>query len=177
MGQDKALIRIHGESLLQRQLDVIQQLQPMECFISGQSGVDYGIEELPVVVDAKPGQGPMAGIATALSACRTPLLLVLAVDMVQMTPGWLQKLLQIDETCGRAARIDGRWEPLAAVYPKTLLPRIQEHLSKGQFALQKLLDEAHAEDQFEPITVSGEEKKLFTNLNTPEALNQFMHPS
>ncbi len=178
MGRDKALIQIHGESLLQKQLDVIRQLQPMECFISGQGGADYGIKEIPVLVDEQPGQGPMGGIATVLSACQTPLLLVLAVDMVRMTPDWLHKLIQTcPETRGRAAHIDGRWEPLAAVYPKNLLPQIQQHLSKGQFSLQKLLDEAQAKDLFEPVAVSLEEKKLFTNLNTPEALNHFMHPS
>lgn len=176
MGQDKALIQVQGESLLQRQLVTIQTLGPAECFISGRAGVNYGAEGIPVLHDPLPGQGPMAGIARALGACRTPRLLVLAVDLIQMTPVWLEKLLaHSSDTCGCAPRMHKHWEPLAAVYPKSMLPRIQKHLSAGQLALQGLLDETFSDGQMESIEVAPNDKQLFTNLNTPEALNQFNH--
>src|SRR2546428_9892635 len=82
MGRDKAGIVLDGIPLWQRQFEILRELRPHEIFISGPPRKEWS--GLEVVADETPDAGPLAGLVASLRRCRSPLLLVLAVDLPRM---------------------------------------------------------------------------------------------
>jgi molybdopterin-guanine dinucleotide biosynthesis protein A len=119
MGRDKACLEIGGQSLLARQIQCVRAAGAREVFISGRRGTDYSPLGCPVLEDEFPEAGPLAGIAAALAAVREPLLLVLAVDMANISGDFLGRLhAHCGEGLGAVPVCDKILEPLAAFYPK-----------------------------------------------------------
>jgi molybdopterin-guanine dinucleotide biosynthesis protein A len=126
MGTDKAFLEWQGRRLLDRQLDLLRSLEPVQLFVAGRAGVDYTATGARVVCDAIPDLGPLGGLAAALEAATAPFLLVLAVDLPAMTPDFLRGLLvRCRSGVGAVAHTAAGWEPLAAVYPREILPLVR----------------------------------------------------
>ena len=85
MGRDKALLEIDGVPLWQRQLRTLQELQPSEIFFAGparEAWIENGFE---CIADAANDVGPIGGLVAALRRCADARLLVLAIDLPEMT--------------------------------------------------------------------------------------------
>ncbi len=120
MGRDKAELELAGVTLLERQIKLVQSVGAAEVFVSGRADQNVSRFGCPVLADNFPEAGPLAGIERALQICRHPLLLVLAVDMPQMTTAVLEELkMQSAGRTGIVPRLAGHVEPLVAFYPKT----------------------------------------------------------
>jgi molybdopterin-guanine dinucleotide biosynthesis protein A len=129
MGRDKAALELAGETLLARQIRLVQAAGAAEVFISGRAGRDDTKFGCPVLADNFPQAGPLAGIESALQKCCNPLLLVLAVDMPLMSAAVLEELLKKSGVrIGVIPRLAGRAEPLAALYPSLAAPLATELL-------------------------------------------------
>ncbi len=169
MGRDKAFLEIDGKPLWQRQLGILQELVPSEIFIAGPSRAEWLQAGLEVVPDAVNGSGPLAGLVGVLRRCTTPHLLAFAVDLPNMTPDFLRRLLA---SChpgkGIIPRNDHRFEPLAAVYPVACLSLAESLLQTKRYALQELATCAVSEQLLIEKQISREDEALFFNLNTPE---------
>ena len=92
MGRDKAWLEVGGQTLLARQIGVMRELGAAEIFISGRADADYSAFGCRVLPDKLPDAGPLAGIERALDAAQAPLLLVLAVDLPEMSAELLRRL-------------------------------------------------------------------------------------
>lgn len=99
-------------------------------------------------------------------------LLVLAVDMPQVTVALLQELLQYSDStgCGAVFRGSYGYEPLCAVYPPAALPLLRESLSGGNLKLQTFVQRAVDAKMLHVIPLSNAQETLFLNLNTPADL-------
>jgi molybdopterin-guanine dinucleotide biosynthesis protein A len=173
MGQDKAFLSHEGCRLLDRQLATLRELRPMELFVSGQRGTSYGVPGVDIVFDEEPNLGPLGGIAALLAATKMPHLLVLAVDMPHMATEFLVGLVrQIAPARGVVPRAASGWEPLAAVYPREILPRVRTHLAAGKRSVCRLVDEAWVAGEVAPWKVQPLQECLFANWNRPEDLGQ-----
>ena len=65
---------------------------------------------------------------------------------------------------------NGKWfEPLAAVYPRELLPLARAALERRELSLQKLLAAGVAQGLFQVREISAVEAPLFMNWNEPVA--------
>ena len=123
MGRDKAFVEIGGQTLLARQIALAREVGATKVFISGRAGVNYSGFGCEVLVDKFQNAGPLAGIERALAASTTPLLLVLAVDLPDMTVDLLRRLTaHCAKNAGAIPRVGGDIEPLAAFYPKAGWP-------------------------------------------------------
>lgn len=166
MGTDKALLPVAGRPLWERQVDVLRAAGAREVFISArleQAWVPAGVR---VVRDAVPGAGPLAGIAAALAACGESHLAVLAVDLPRMKPAWFAPLAaQCAPGTGAVGRHEGFYEPLAAIYPRELLPLAEAALAQGNYSLQHLITAAADQFNIQEITVA--ETAWFENWNEP----------
>jgi len=165
MGRDKALLEINGKPLWRHQLATLENLSPRQLMLSGphcQEG-DYEI-----LTDELPDAGPLAGVAAALRRCRTPRLVVLAVDLPEMTADFLRALL---DDCGPSFGIVPRspdgFEPLAAIYPVACRSFAMKALHDGQFSMQNFVRRAVEQGWLHERTLLPAELSLFTNLNTP----------
>ena len=142
MGRDKAWLSLAGQSLLARQLELVRQLAPAEVFISGRADTNYCALGCRVLTDRFPDAGPLAGVERALEATAAPLLLVLAVDLPDLTVPFLRRLAAgcVGEA-GMVPRHADRVEPLVAFYPKAAWPvlveLLDEHISRSPPDLAK----------------------------------------
>jgi molybdopterin-guanine dinucleotide biosynthesis protein A len=172
MGRDKALLPIvnSGRVLWQRQLDMLEKLNPDQIFWSGapRSGLP---SRVVVVPDEIENAGPLAGISACLDRLENDLLVVLAIDLPRMSPAFLRNLLaQCAGGCGAIVRHGEFFEPLAAVYPKGLLALAAEHLSQKRLALQELASEAVRRGMLKAIPLHESDAPLFKNVNSPADL-------
>jgi len=171
MGRDKALIEFKGKPLIQTAMENVQALGIQEIFLSGRASEDYSAYKHPVLVDLEPGFGPLGGIERGLQACTKPLLLVLAVDLPLMTPAFLKQLCaRCDDFTGIVPELEGRLEPLAAVYPKRCHALASETLFTSRPAAQDFVRACLKARAVRSYSVPAAEATLFFNWNSPADL-------
>src|SRR5580700_8940320 len=141
MGQDKAYLPVEWEGasmpLWKRQLTVLQSVGPDQLVVSGPRKHGYPAS-VAVLPDDWNGVGPLGGIATCLSRTESALLLVLAIDLPQIQPGFLRKLLTRCEVGRGVVPVhQSRFEPLVAVYPAAALAVAIDQIETPDYVLQR----------------------------------------
>jgi molybdopterin-guanine dinucleotide biosynthesis protein A len=88
-----------------------------------------------------------------------------------MTGKYLKFLCtQIEPGCGVVPKIDGRVQPVAAIYPGESAIDFRNALTGADFSLQSLVRDLVMAGKVREISVPEQEKKLFLNLNAPSDL-------
>ena len=192
MGQPKETILLDGEPLLQRQQRLLHEVGVRRVLLSmgkadraGQADQAPHAGLLPemtgeVVYDSSGGGGPLAGIVAALLRIgRDPPdflyargILVIAVDMPRLQAGLLRELVDAAAPgVGAAPRVEGLWEPLAAVYPREALePATRLLEGPGPSSPSGLLDELAASGRLKALQVHPGWVAGLRSWNTPEDL-------
>lgn len=172
MGEDKAFLEWKGRPLFAVQLEKLFAVLPdSEVRLSANTDQAFPqfMEQVRIVRDSEPDLGPLGALRDCLAASKeADLLLVLAVDLPALPPSFLQSLVERAKRSGRGAVVkrEGRWEPMAAVFPLSALPLAESRIAEGNLSMQRFCDRAEAErlieefNQFEP--------DWFANANTPE---------
>ena len=62
------------------------------------------------------------------------------------------------------------WEPLAAVYPREILPLVRLHIEQRELALHRLIDAGIAAGLLIESRMAAQDPGVFRNVNTPEDL-------
>lgn len=169
MGQDKALLVVDGERLIDRQLDLLSTLDPAEFVISGRAGQEYGCPGVLVVNDDVAEQGPLGGLAAIFAATTSPHVLVVAVDLPAISPYFLSELCALRASDrGAVPRTARGWEPLIAIYPRVCVERIHQHLREGRLAMQDFVTAAAAAGEIKALKVTAEDEPSLVNWNRPE---------
>ena len=170
MGREKALLDFEGGPLWRRQYNLLAQAGAMERMLSVRADQSWPPLDVTRVVDAAPELGPLAGIAAALAKTRGSHLLVLAVDMPRLPAAWFARLR--DRCAERIGVVgthaDGRFEPLAAIYPQALLPRVRAALSDRELSLQALIARSVDEGLLRVQEIPAADAAWFENWNEPE---------
>ncbi len=171
MGRDKAFLEIDGIPLWRRQLQTLRELGPSEIFLAGSTQHEWIGSGLETVADAKINAGPLGGLVAVLRRCKSTRLVVLAVDLPNMTSEFLKQLLEMcANNGGVVARRKERFEPLAAVYPAGCLALAESCLDAGEYSLQQLMRHATGAGLMTTKKIADAEESLFFNLNTPADL-------
>jgi molybdopterin-guanine dinucleotide biosynthesis protein A len=177
MGRDKACLQVEWEgasiSLWERQLAVLQSTTPEKLFISGTRKPGYPAS-VTVLEDDWPDVGPLGGIATCLRRSKSASLLVLAVDLPLIQPGFLEKLLARCVTgCGVVPAYQNRFEPLIAVYPASALSLAIDLIRERNYALQDFVTKLLKNHLIVSYEVEASEQVQLKNCNTPEDARSF----
>jgi molybdenum cofactor guanylyltransferase len=141
MGQDKALLQVAGVSLLEHALDKLRALGAFATPRIVGARPDLS-SYAPVVPDLHPGCGPLSGIEAALAATTQPLNLFLPVDLPLLPAGLLGWMLRRAEITGALAtvpRVNGRPQPLCAVYHRDLLAGVTASLAAGNYKVMPVV--------------------------------------
>ena len=171
MGADKAFIEIDGVPLWRRQLQIIEQLRPHELFIAGPAHDEWQSRSAVIIPDAEAGAGPLGGMVAALRRSSAPLLLTLAIDLPAMTSEYLRQLLDAcSSDCGIVPTQGERFEPVAAVYPKTTLELAENCLAARDVSVQRFAARCLDADLVKLKAIAPDERPLFFNMNTPDDL-------
>lgn len=166
MGRDKAWLEIGGRSLILRAVSMVRELGLAEIFISGRAGVDYSALGCPVLRDRVPGSGPLGGIEAALEVVQAPLLLVLAVDLPNMTTAFLGRLAgQCDPLTGVVPQLAGALEPLAAIYPRRCGAILRRRLAEDRRSAREFAKACVLERAVQIVDVQPQEAPYFANWN------------
>lgn len=173
MGEDKALLEIAGQRILDR---IMAELGT--CFddvlVVARDKQRY--RDLPArcVADLIPGRGPLSGIHAALSCARHPYTLVVACDMPFVSKALAAFLLQVAGGFDAVVPLfRARPEPLFAVYHKNCLASIERCLGDGRLRVVDFLPGVRVkyvpETCFRDIALPEE---VFFNVNHPEDLTR-----
>jgi len=180
MGQDKALLQVRGESLLDRQLRLLKEVGGGEILVSirqdcpGRLELDPSIQP---VQDRLPDIGPLGGIDAAFHRMCGTHLLVLAVDLPQMNSPLLQLLLsRSTETRGVVPRLGHQLEPLVALYPATARSVLTEQLVQAEFSVAEFARRCQTAGLVQFWDVPKDLEPAFLNWNRPEDWSSLKAP-
>ncbi len=168
MGRDKAWLDFSGKPLIHLAVEKARNLGVREIFISGRRDGDYSSLRLPVLFDLELGFGPMAGIERGLHACAFPLLLVMAVDLPHLSLTFLAKMMErCDRLTGVVPKLNGRFEPLAAIYPRRCHAFAFSAIARARRAVNDFVADCLGERAVRPLPVTPSEAMCFANWNSP----------
>lgn len=166
MGQDKALVRLGGQTLLERAVATwsgwggglfLSVGHPERAALAPKGAVP--------VADRYPDCGPLGGLHAGLAVCPTPLLLLCAVDTPLLGPEQAEGLAAAigrADTC--VYTVEGRPQPLFGLYRTACLPAAERLLAAGERRIRTLLA------QVDTTELPAPDGAQFRNLNTPEEL-------
>ena len=171
MGRDKALLLSRGRAQWRRQRDILRAAGAGELLLSARPDQRWAPRAAgftAVVRDPEPDRGPLAGIVAALEAAAHDRVAVLAIDLPRLPACWIAELAAAaTENRGVVGRRGRTFEPLAAVYPRRMLPLAHAALARGDLALQPLLRTAVDAGLMRVRRIAAREVSWFTNWNTP----------
>lgn len=179
-GADKAFLTDgDGTPLYLRQRALLQSLRPSRILLSARPGVNYTWPAEDILLDAAPDNGPLAAIEALSRTCLPgdvlPPTLVLAVDLPLMSAELLRLLIPRESAnaptqpvTGKVFTLDGRLEPLAALYIPAVLYLAQARYLEGTRAVHCVLEEAIAKGLMHSEEVPDALRPCFHNLTTPE---------
>ena len=166
MGKDKATLLFREKPLWQIQLELLRTLHPAEILVSARSDPSWRPADIRFVSDDPPSRGPLSGLAASLTQMRSAHLLALAIDMPFMNEKFLRRLLErIGPGVGIISEIDGRAEPLAAIYPREAEMDLRQALAGEDFSLQTLVRRLVTAGKLREISVTAQDRRLFRNVN------------
>ena len=182
MGRDKGLLDLGGVPLI---LHTARLLKPLvaEITVVGCPG-RYAKLGLRAIADnaqtqggpERPGRGPLAGIAAALTATHSPWNLIVACDLPYLSARWLDWLLsRAMLSRGEAVipRTERGIEPLAAVYRRECGAPIVAALDRGVRKVSDAVEELRVELVYprEWRRVEPSEA-ILRNMNAPRDYNE-----
>lgn len=167
MGRPKWGIDYHGAP----QVSVLHELLSRHCeqvYVSvreDQLGEPL-LADLPHIVDAFRGLGPLGGILTAMSERPHAAWLVLACDLPGVTDGTIERLLAarapLKFATAYRSPVDGLPEPLIAIYEPKARLRLFQTAGLGYRCPRKMLINSRCE------VISGADTLELANVNSPD---------
>jgi len=171
MGQDKALVPLGGKPLIEHVLERVRSLGD-EVLITSNRPDSLAYLGIPIHGDPKPGAGALAGLHTALEAANGEHVLVVACDMPFVEPAFVQYMIQFSSRFDIVIpNVGDHYEPLLAIYARSLLPTIKATLAQGEMRIISFFAQAKIHQVFEgEIRRFDPEMQSFFNINTPQDL-------
>jgi molybdopterin-guanine dinucleotide biosynthesis protein A len=165
IGYDKKNLIMGGEKIIDKLITAMSNHFD-EIIVS--SNTTFKRENIITVKDSI-GEGPLAGIYSALKICKSEYLYVIACDMPFISISHIDSLKKIicdgnDYDAVVCKRDDGFMEPFNSFYNKSCLPSIQRHLEDGEYKMGYLLKKLNV------YAITQFDEKLFFNINYAEDL-------
>jgi molybdopterin-guanine dinucleotide biosynthesis protein A len=172
MNGEKPLLPVSGVRLIEK---VVRNIEPYfaEILISSRSKEMFAFLPYPVVVDEKPGYGPLMGILSGLRASGNQANFVIACDIPEIDGDFLENMISFVDDYDIIVPVpgEGKFEPLFAFYNKRLIPIIEDLLNQGVGKINKLFPKCRT--KYIPM----EEKGWYYNLNTMDDYQNYCNRS
>ncbi|MFT5433309.1 MAG: molybdopterin-guanine dinucleotide biosynthesis protein A [Myxococcota bacterium] len=172
-GSPKPLIEIDGETLLARGQRVLRDALGCEALVVGQPPSDTQVDAL---LDRRPGQGPLSGIETALSAADGRPIFVLATDLAGVTAEFIAWMVALQSSATLVAPVrDGRLQPLCALWNPEALAVVSAQLDRDKRAVMGVVDRITTREITDDERRAGgfETPGLLDNINSMSDLSRF----
>lgn len=169
MGRPKALLLFDGEPLIVHIVRTLQRLFA-EIVVVAASGQELPPLPVTLVRDEIAYQGPVGGIYYGLRASSREVGFVTSCDVPFLSLSLMSYLKsQISNYDVVVPYWQGRFQPLHAVYRRSVVPLLREQLERGElrpiFLYKKVRTREIHEDEIRRFDPEG---LSFLNMNTPE---------
>lgn len=128
MGQNKALLPFHGQTLIERVISRVIGIAD-ELIVTSNHPEDLAFLGYPIKPDIRRNQGALGGIFTALSVASCPAVAVVACDMPFVNARLLHRQLDLLTNHGSDGVVpshEAGYEPFHAVYRReSCLPAVE----------------------------------------------------
>jgi molybdenum cofactor guanylyltransferase len=169
-GSPKAFAKREGVSFYQYSIDILTPFTSSIVLVTRPElqHMFYREEDVGVKVindqDIYRGQGPLAGIYSAMDEVFADWYFVLPTDVPFIEKWVLEQLVQYTDSAVQAIVpiVCGKEQPLIAIYHKSVKNMIADQLSKGKRSLRNILEQIDV--KYEKIN----NEKPFRNINRPE---------
>lgn len=162
-GSDKALAPFRSSTVGARVVDALRTsgVDPVVA-IGGQAGHQLG---LPTVADRRPGDGPLAGLATALLWARTGWVVCVPCDLPLLRPDHVAALLAPGPGSGQplVAVVDGEPKISLTAWPAEEGARLMRLVEAGERRFRASIDDI----EWRGVEIGAE---AVTDADTPEEL-------
>lgn len=142
MGEDKAALLYDGQPLLAHVAARLGEVFARVVII-GPEGLAALRPGAPIIPDARPGFGPLGGLATALEAIQTPWLFLAACDMPLIQHALARHMASLARGAPDAQAVALRGprglEPLHTLYRSDIGPIVRDALDGGRLSMRGLL--------------------------------------
>jgi len=142
MQRDKALLPLEGRPLVSHVVDGLRA-HVDEVLVSADDAAKYAFLGLPVIADRVPKQGPMMAVASTLEHARHDTVLYAPCDVPHLPAALVARLFRAARDGGDIIvprGPDGRYEPLFAIYRRSVLPELLRALDAGERRIVRIYD-------------------------------------
>lgn len=167
MGRDKALLPWEGSTLLDHAIARLAAVCGDVRILCG-SARRYEDRGRPVVVDAIPDGGPLAGIAAGLESAGDAAGLYLGVDLPLVTVALLAALAALEDADAVVPVTPGGPEPLCAVYRPGCRAAVRARLAAGERKMTSFWPDVRVRTlEGDALAAFGDPRRVFLNVNAP----------
>ncbi len=163
-GADKGLVEVAGRPMIEHILAAVERQAGAVTINANRSTDRYARYGHPVVADRLDGfQGPLAGMASALAAATTELVLVVPCDSPLVDPSLgprLHAALAAREADVAVAHDGARMHPVFVLLRRSVLSGLEAFLARGE----RRIDRWFAEEKTEVVDFS-DLPDMFLNVN------------
>lgn len=176
-GLPKGLALVDERRIADRALSALAGATERQIVVSNAAEAAKWFPALPIVADATPGLGPLAGLETALRAADGAGVIVVAWDMPFVTTPLLRGMRALGETGAPAvAPAHGdppRVEPLCAYYGPEALGFCVQLLAAGERRAAALFEALPSAVTIPErlLEAHGDPARLFLSVDSPEQLD------
>ncbi|MFB7637435.1 molybdenum cofactor guanylyltransferase [Peribacillus butanolivorans] len=181
MGVNKALLKIGEDVNISRVASELKKVSENILVITNTSE-DYRFLHLPLIPDLHQDRGPLGGLHAGMSYSKTELQFLTACDMPFVSAEAINEIISYYEPNLDAIipEINGRLQPLFAVYHKRCLPVLTDCLVKQELKMRIFLEKISVkiikETDFELYHKNPKRfQRLFFNMNTREDYQEAGH--
>ncbi len=169
MGRDKGLILMDGEPMIQHS---IQALKPLCKNIIILANTDnYSNIGYPVYKDHVKDSGPLAGICTGLSISKTDHNIFVSCDSPFVTTELISLLLKHSNNFDAVVpSYENKLFPLTAIYKRSCLNIFENRLKRRLLKVKEATKFVNTNIIELTSAIPFIDKKILTNINTPEEL-------
>ncbi|HNZ11189.1 MAG TPA: molybdenum cofactor guanylyltransferase [Smithellaceae bacterium] len=179
MGIDKAFIEINGRRMIDKTLEIYQQLFSEILIVTNDPLPYLEFTRAAIVTDIYKGKGPLGGIYTGLFYSNKPYSFVSACDMPYLNKDFIEYLAGLS---GKhdviVPKLTEGYQPLHAIYSRNCLPSIKRLLMLDKLKITGFYRDMRvleiAQEQILPFNKDG---RLFQNLNTPRDVDEAQNKS
>ena len=175
-GLPKGLAMVDDIRIADRILAALRGATDTQLVVSNDPSAEQWFPSLPVVADAVPGLGPLAGLETALRAADGSAVMVVAWDMPFVTTPLLRGMRALGEI-GAAAVVPAHGEPpvleaLCAYYAPEALPVCSRLLADGERRAHALFSALQSAVMIPERVLAehGDPERLFLSVDSQEQL-------
>ncbi|MEO8696329.1 MAG: molybdenum cofactor guanylyltransferase [Acidimicrobiales bacterium] len=165
MGRDKALVEVDGDPLVRRVASALARAGATRVFVVGGDRPEIEALGLEVVADRFPGEGPLGGVLTAMSATESAVIAILATDIVAPDPTTIRAVL--DALAGDDVAVPvsgGRRHFHHAVWGRSAQQPLESSFASGERAIKR------AARDLAVVEVAGLPAGALADADTPDEL-------